>query len=43
MQNRAPVVYAYPDLETLLREESSARKKASLPGSGGKPSTERPG
>ncbi len=43
MQNRAPVVYAYPDLETLLREESSARKKASLPGPGGKPSTERPG
>ena len=42
MQNRAPVVYAYPDLETLLREESSARRKASLPGPGGKPSTERP-
>ena len=42
MQNKAPVVYAYPDLETLLRREASDRRKAPLPGSGGKPITERP-
>jgi len=43
MQNRAPVVYAYPDLDTLLREEKGARRKAELPGPGSKPVTERPG
>lgn len=42
MQNRAPVIYPYPDLQTLLREESSGRKKARLPGPGSKPCTERP-
>ncbi len=41
MQNRAPVIYAYPDLETLVREESGGRDKAPLPGPGSEPSTER--
>ena len=43
MQNHAPVIYSYPDLETLLKEESSGRKKAPLPGPGSSPATERPG
>lgn len=41
MQNHAPTIYAYDDLETLLLDlERSARRKP-LPGSGGKPVTER--
>ena len=43
MQNKAPVVYAYPDLDTLISEEKGARRKAELPGTGAKPVTERPG
>lgn len=43
MQSRAPVVYAYPDLDTLLAEEAGARRKAELPGAGLGPVTERPG
>ena len=43
MQNHAPVVYAYPDLETLLQEEASGRQKSLLPGPGSQQSTERPG
>ncbi len=39
MQNQAPVIYAYPDLETLLRESTPKRP---LPGPGDKPPTERP-
>jgi len=42
MQNSAPTIYAYPDLETLLNEESGARRKIPLPGPGGLPATERP-
>jgi uncharacterized damage-inducible protein DinB len=43
MQNHAPTIYAYRDTETLLREEASGgRGKASLPGPGTKPVTERP-
>jgi uncharacterized damage-inducible protein DinB len=39
MANHAPTIYAYPNLEELLRD----RGKEKLPGSGGKPVTERPG
>jgi len=42
MINHAPTVYAYPDQSTLLAEEESTRRKASLPGLGEKPFTERP-
>ena len=42
MQSRAPVVYAYADLEALLAEESGARRKSDLPGAGDAPVTERP-
>ena len=42
MQNNAPVVYAYPDLSTLIQEESGSRRKAPLPGPGSNPPTERP-
>ena len=41
MQHRAPVIYAYPDTATLLREEAGSRNKAPLPGSA-QPPTERP-
>lgn len=43
MANHAPVIYAYSDLETLLREESGQRRKTTLPGPGAKSPTERPG
>ena len=42
MQNKAPVIYAYPDIPTLLEEEAGARRKTPLPGPGDKPPTERP-
>jgi uncharacterized damage-inducible protein DinB len=42
MQNHAPTIYAYPSLEALLQGESAGGAKALLPGSGGKPVTERP-
>jgi hypothetical protein len=42
MQNQAPVVYAYSDVTTLLAEEVGRRRKRPLPGTGGKPVTERP-
>ena len=42
MAHKAPVIYAYPDIVTLLEEESASRKKATLPGPGDKPPTERP-
>ena len=41
MQNNAPVIYAYPDLDTLLEAESAGGGKAPLPGPGDKPPTER--
>jgi uncharacterized damage-inducible protein DinB len=37
-----PVVYPYPDPETLLREEADARRKAALPPPVDRPVTERP-
>ena len=42
MQNHAPTIYAYPDLQALLAAEASGGHKAPLPGSGGRPVTERP-
>jgi uncharacterized damage-inducible protein DinB len=42
MQHQAPVIYAYPDVDTLLREEQAGRRKTSLPGPGARPPTERP-
>ena len=42
MQNQAPVIYAYRDLETLLAEEPRGGHKTPLPGPGVKPPTERP-
>ncbi len=42
MQTHAPVVYAYPDVDALLREEAGERRKKPLPGPGEKPPTERP-
>jgi hypothetical protein len=43
MQNHAPTIYAYPDLEALLEGEATGGKKNALPGPGDKPVTERPG
>lgn len=43
MQNKAPVIYAYPDLEAVIEEEAGPRRKAALPGPGDEASTERPG
>ncbi|MGH9759791.1 MAG: DinB family protein, partial [Blastocatellia bacterium] len=43
MQNHAPTIYAYDNLADLLRGESGGGAKRPLPGSGGKPVTERPG
>jgi hypothetical protein len=42
MQNHAPTIYAYDDLAALLQNEASGGKKSGLPGSAGKPVTERP-
>ena len=42
MQNHAPTIYAYAGLDALLKGEAAGGAKASLPGSGGKPVTERP-
>ncbi len=42
MQNHAPTIYAYPSLEALLQGEAAGGHKSALPGSGGKPLTERP-
>jgi uncharacterized damage-inducible protein DinB len=42
MQNHAPTIYAYPNLELLLKGEAEGGKKSVLPGAGGKPVTERP-
>ncbi len=40
-KDRAPVVYAYPDLESLLREEAAGGGKQPLPAPTGRPVTER--
>ncbi len=42
MQNNAPVIYAYPDLETLRAGEMVGGRKTALPGPGDRPATERP-
>ena|SRR5579863_6668827 len=42
MQNHAPTIYAYRGLEELFRGESAGGAKSALPGSSGKPMTERP-
>ena len=42
MQNQAPTIYAYPGLAELLEGEAIGGRKVNLPGSGGKPVTERP-
>lgn len=42
MQNHAPVIYAYANVDTLLDEEAALRRKAPLPGPGDAPPTERP-
>ncbi len=42
MQNHAPVIYAYPEVETMLREEAEERRKKRLPGPGKNAATERP-
>jgi len=43
MQNHAPTIYAYPNMDVLLAGEAAGGKKAPLPGAGGKALTERPG
>ena len=42
MQNHAPVIYPYEDVEALMREESEGRQKSTLPEIGRFPVTERP-
>jgi uncharacterized damage-inducible protein DinB len=42
MANHAPTVYAYANLEDLLKGEAAGGIKVGLPGSGDKPVTERP-
>ncbi|MCP4252470.1 MAG: DinB family protein [Candidatus Scalindua sp.] len=42
-QNNALTIYPYPDIDTLIKEEAAGgTAKASLPGPGEKPCTERP-
>jgi uncharacterized damage-inducible protein DinB len=42
MQNHAPTIYAYQSLDSLLRSEATGGEKSALPGSAGRPVTERP-
>ena len=42
MQDDAPVIYAYPDFESLLDGELSGGRKSALPARGTRPVTERP-
>jgi uncharacterized damage-inducible protein DinB len=42
MQNHAPTIYAYASVEALLAGEAVGGAKASLPGAGERPVTERP-
>ena len=42
MQNQAPTIYAYPDIDALLNGEAQGGAKAALPGASGKRVTERP-
>src|SRR5262249_2457773 len=43
MQNHAPTIYAYSDLDALLTGEAAGGSKTPLPAPGDKPVTERPG
>lgn len=42
MQNHAPTIYAYSNLDALFSGEGAGGAKAILPGTSGKPVTERP-
>jgi uncharacterized damage-inducible protein DinB len=42
MQNHAPTIYAYRDLDALLEDAATGQKKTPLPPPAGKPVTERP-
>ena len=42
MQNKAPVIYAYPDLNALIEGEAAGGRKTPLPGPGDSAPTERP-
>jgi uncharacterized damage-inducible protein DinB len=42
MQNHAPTIYTYPNLQALLAGETGRASKTLLPGAGGKAVTERP-
>jgi uncharacterized damage-inducible protein DinB len=42
MQNHAPTIYAYTNIDDLLKREFNGGAKAKLPGPGSKPVTERP-
>jgi uncharacterized damage-inducible protein DinB len=42
MQNHAPTIYAYPNLQALLEGEATGGRKTKLPRPGTKPVTERP-
>jgi hypothetical protein len=42
MQNQAPTIYAYHDLDELIEAEAAGGRKAPLPEPGDKPVTERP-
>lgn len=42
MQNHAPTIYAYDDVQALLHDLDSGTHKRKLPGGQGKPVTERP-
>ena len=42
MRNQAPTIYAYPNVATLVNDESAGGSKAALPGASAKPVTERP-
>jgi len=43
MQNKAPTIYPYPNLQAIFDGERAGGKKHALPGPGMKPVTERPG
>lgn len=42
MQDKAPTIYPYPDIDTLIEMEAAKADKAKLPGAGVNPVTERP-
>jgi hypothetical protein len=42
MQNHAPTIYGYPNLNALFEGEEAGGAKKPLPGAGGKAMSERP-